>query len=151
MKFEKFFKATGTHGLIVKRSEAENWLVCDGVGMVIPTGVNNLGVSSDPKPLFKAIVNSNTEDDILTLKEAILNDPDGKARDIIRVFETDLGDRIGIYNSAYGLLERKDRLTYLEIEAEVENDPEAVKTYKFMVVRNYDNEPIGYISGCSEI
>jgi hypothetical protein len=148
MKFEKFFKATGTHGMIVKRSEAESWLVCDGVGMVIPRGVNNLGINCEPKPLFKAIVNSNSEDDILTLKEAILKDPEGKARDIIRVFETELGDRIGIYNSAYGLIERKDQLTYLEIETEDENDPEKVKVFKFMVVRDRNNETIGYIAGC---
>lgn len=148
MKFEKFFKATGTHGMIVKRSDNESWLVCDGVGMVIPRGVNNLGINCEPKPLFKAIVNSNSEDDILTLKEAILKDPEGKARDIIRVFETELGDRIGIYNSAYGLIERKDQLTYLEIETEDENDPEKVKVFKFMVVRDRNNETIGYIAGC---
>lgn len=140
MKFEKFFKSAGTHGLIVKKSEVESWLVCDGVGMQIPTGVNNLGVSSEPTDIFKAIVNSNSEDDILTLAEAVLLDPEGKANDIIRVFETDLGDRVGIYNASYGLLERKDKLTYLEIEKDGE-------LYKIIVVRNNKNEPIGYITG----
>lgn len=145
MKFEKFFKATGTHGLIVKRSEVESWLLCDGIGMKIPSGVNNLGVSSDPKPMFNAIINSNSEDDYLELKEAILRDPEGKASDIIRVFETALGDRVGIYNAAYGLIERKDRLTYLEIEAE---DAQGVEmTHKFIVVRDHKNEPIGFITG----
>lgn len=107
MKFEKFFKSAGTHGLIVKKSENETWLVCGVVGMKIPEGVNNLGVNKDPDPVFKAIVNSYSEDDYLVLKDAILKDPEGKANDIIRVFETDLGDRIGIYNTSYGLLEKK--------------------------------------------
>lgn len=149
MKFEKFFKSAGTHGLIVKKSEAESWLLCGGVGMRIPIGVNNLGLSSDPEDLFKAIVNSNSEDDLLVLKEAVLHDPEGKANDIIRIFETDLGDRVGIYNGAYGLLEKKDRLTYLEIEAE-DQDGET-KTFKYMVVRDSANTAIGFIAGSEEI
>lgn len=140
-----FFKSVGTHGLIVKKSEAESWLLCDGVGMKIPTGVNNLGVSSEPTDIFKAIVSSNSEDDILKLAEAVLMDPEGKAADIIRVFETEIGDRIGIYNASYGLIERKDRLTYLEIEDETKAGE--TKVYKVIVVRNSKNEPIGYITG----
>ena len=58
MKFEKFFKAVGTHGLIVKKSEVETWLVCAGVGMKIPEGVNNLGISQKPEEMFNAIINS---------------------------------------------------------------------------------------------
>lgn len=151
MKFEKFFKSAGTHGLIVKKSEVESWLLCGGVGMKIPVGVNNLGVSSDPEDLFKAIVNSEPEDDFLHLVEALLLDPEGKANDIIRVFETDLGDRVGIYNSDYGLIEKKDRLTYLEIEAEDPNHEGETKVSKFIVVRDYDNEVIGFIAGSDRI
>lgn len=150
MKFEKFFKSAGTHGLIVKKSENETWLVCGGVGMKIPEGVNNLGVNKDPDPVFKAIVNSYSEDDYLVLKDAILKDPEGKANDIIRVFETDLGDRIGIYNTSYGLLEKKDRLSYLEIEKD-DTDGEDPETLKFMVIRDYDNQVIGFISGATDI
>lgn len=150
MKFEKFFKSAGTHGLIVKKSENETWLVRGGVGMKIPEGVNNLGVNKDPDPVFKAIVNSYSEDDYLVLKDAILKDPEGKANDIIRVFETDLGDRIGIYNTSYGLLEKKDRLSYLEIEKD-DTDAEDPETLKFMVIRDYDNQVIGFISGATDI
>lgn len=142
MKFEKFFKSVGTHGLIVKRSDAESWLVCNGVGMAIPEGVNNLGVSVDPTPVFKAIVNSEPEDDFLKLVEAVINDPEGKANDIVRIFETDLGDRVGIWNKEYGLLEKKDGLTYLEIE-----DEESGITSKVIVVRDYSGDVIGYIGG----
>ena len=118
--------------------------------MKIPEGVNNLGVNKDPDPVFKAIVNSYSEDDYLVLKDAILKDPEGKANDIIRVFETDLGDRIGIYNTSYGLLEKKDRLSYLEIEKD-DTDGEDPETLKFMVIRDYDNQVIGFISGATDI
>lgn len=151
MKFEKFFKSVGTHGLIVKKSEVESWLVCGGVGMRIPVGVNNLGVSVDPEPLFKAIVNSEPEDDYLRLIEAILRYPEGKASDIIRVFETDLGERVGIWNSAYGLLEKKDRLTYLEVEADdPKNEDESIVS-KFVVVRDHSGDVVGFISGVEKI
>lgn len=146
MKFEKFFKSVGTHGLIVKKSDVESWLLCAGVGMRIPVGVNNLGVSVDPEPLFTAIINSEPEDDYLRLVEAILDDPEGKANDIIRVFETDLGDRVGILNKDYGLLEKKDRLTYLEIE-----DDKTNITSKILVVRDYDGDVIGFITGVGSI
>lgn len=142
MKFEKFFKSVGTHGLIVKKSDNESWLLCNGVGMLIPTGVNNLGVSVDPEPLFKAIVNSEPDDDYLHLEDAILRDPEGKANDIIRIFETDIGDHVGIWNKEYGLLEKKDRLTYLEVE-----DDDTGITSKIVVVRDYDDNVIGFITG----
>jgi hypothetical protein len=146
MKFEKFFKSVGTHGLIVKKSEVESWLLCGGVGMLIPAGVNNLGVSVDPEPLFRAIVNSEPDDDSLALVDAILDNPEGKANDIIRIFETDVGDKVGIWNKEYGLLEKKDRLTYLEIE-----DEKTRITSKIMVVRDYDGGVIGYITGVNHI
>lgn len=141
MKFEKFFKAVGTHGLIVKKSDTESWLVCDGVGMRIPRGVNNLGIASAPSEMFTAIVNSESDDDTLVLSEALLLEPDGKAKDIVRVFETEDNLRqVYIQNAEYGFLEKKDRLTYLEIEDEEE------KIHKFMVIRNHDGDAIGFIT-----
>lgn len=151
MKFEKFFKATGTHGVIVEKSEVDRWLLCEGVGMKIPNGVTNLGVKGEATDIFNAIVRSDSDNDVLTLREAILRDPEGKANDIIRVFETDFGDRVGIYNGNYGLIERKDILTYLEIEDENETDPDGVTTRKFIVVRNHKLEPIGFIAGSVHI
>lgn len=114
--------------------------------MRIPVGVNNLGVSVDPEPLFKAIVKSEPDDDYLTLAKAILEEADGKANDIIRIFETDVGDRVGICNKDYGLLEKKDRLTYLEIE-----DEETGIISKILVVRERDGEAIGFITGVGSI
>lgn len=145
MKFEKFFKNVGTHGTIVKRNEVESWLVCGGVGMKIPVGVNNLGISQEPDRMFSAIINSITDDDILTLTRAVINDAEGKAKDIIRVFETDLGDEVGIYNDDFGLIEKKDVLTYLEIE-----DDDKGIDYKIVVVKNHKGETIGYIFGTKD-
>ena len=42
MKFEKFLKSVGTHGEVITVNEVEKWLVCDGVGIRIPKGVDNL-------------------------------------------------------------------------------------------------------------
>lgn len=151
MKFKKFFKETGVYGLIVKNSESESWLLCGGAGMPIPKGVNALGVNISPEPLFKAIVNSVSDDDNLELKEAILRDPDGKAKDIIRVFETDYGDRIGITNSDFGYLEKTDVLTYLEVEADDPKNEGVTVTVKLMVVRDLHGDAIGFITGVESI
>lgn len=149
MKFEKFFKTAGTHGRIIKKNDVENWLLCGGVGMKIPAGVNNLGLSDKPEEMFKAIVNSDPESDGLALKEAILEDPEGKANDIIRVFENVIFDRIGIYNADYGLLEKKDLISYLEIEVGEDNATEDYPegTYRFIVVSDHEKNVIGFISG----
>lgn len=143
MKFEKFFKSVGTHGSIVKINDSEKWLVCGGVGMKIPIGVNNLGVEAEPEAVIKAIIHADTDEDVLTLDRAILNDPEGKANQIIRIFRNAF-DTIGIYNADYSLLERKDKLTYLEIE-----DDENEITRSFVIVSN-NYEIIGFIEGCDK-
>lgn len=145
MKFEKFFKKVGTHGVIVKRNDNESWLICGGVGMRIPEGVNNLGVNQKPDKLFTAIVNSDTSGDFLELKRAILNEAEGKAKDIIRVFETDFEDAVGIYNESFGLIEKKDVLTYLEIE-----DDETGLDHKVIVICDRKGDVIGYIFGTED-
>lgn len=153
MKFEKFFKSAGTHGQIVKKSNNEMWLLCGGVGMKIPNGVNNLGVSVEPTEVLISIINSVPDDDVLTLERAVILDPAGKASDIIRVFETDMGDRVSIYNADYGLLDKKDYLTYLEIEEDIKDESgkySKTETFKFMVVRDHSGDAIGYIADCGK-
>lgn len=158
MKFEKFLKGVGTHGEIVTRANGDNWLVCGGVAMRVPRGVNNLlGTNNkDVEPVFMALLNADTSDDTLVLKEALLKDPEGKAGDIIRIFETDLGERVGIYNADFGLIEKKDLLTYLEIEvpAEYEGDEviEDEKVIKYIVILDRNTkETIGFITGIQNI
>lgn len=144
MKFEKFLKAVGTHGEVVEINESERWLVCGGVGMVIPMGVDNiLGVPNKNDDVGHIVhVLTNLElDDPLTLCDARLFDPAGGTKDIYRVFETEIGDYVGIINADYGLLEKKDVLGYAEIEtAEKE-------TVKFALVYDASGNIQGFITG----
>lgn len=143
MKFEKFLKQTGTHGTVIERNESEKWLVCDGVGMVIPRGVDNLlGTPTNSKYASIVDVLANAElDDPVKLKEAILLDPTGNAKAIYRVFETTLGDTVGIINTDYGLLEKSDLLGYGEIETEDE------KIVKYILVYDHNGSILGFITG----
>lgn len=158
MKFEKFLKSVGTHGEVIAVSESEKWLVCDGVGMVIPRGVDNL-LGTESKREYASIVDviSTAEyDDPVTLARVVLNRADGKASDIYRIFTTDSGiDEIGITNADFGLLERKDLLGYFEIEVDCDEDGEPlpedkVKTIKYILVFNHAKEIVGYITGSQQ-
>ena len=154
MKFEKFLKGCGTHGETFTRENGDNWLVCEGVAMKVPKGVKNLlGIANkDTEPIFSALFGTDTTDDILYLKEALLKNPEGKTGDIIRVFKTENGDRVGIYNGDFGLIEKKDLLTYLEIEVPGENEDDDPTTIKYIVVLDPRNkEIIGFITGLTTI
>jgi hypothetical protein len=155
MKFEKFLKAVGTHGEVIVRNESEKWLVCDGVGMVIPRGVDNLlGKSVKSDRSSAADILSGVEyDDPLTLTRAIMTRADGKASDIVRVFETaDKIDEIGITNADFGLLEKRDLLGYSEIVIDCDKDGDPLpegeeKTVKYVVVFDLAHNVVGYITG----
>ena len=154
MKFEKFLKSVGTHGEVIARNEAEKWLVCGGVGMVIPVGVDNLlGVSgkSEYASIVDVIAKSDFDDPIF-LDRAVLFEPDGKAGDIYRVFKNDLDDEVGIINADYGLLEKKDLLSFFSIEIDCDEDGKAlpeeeIKTVKYILVFNQRKEIVGFITG----
>lgn len=159
MKFEKFLKSVGTHGEVISVNESEKWLVCDGVGMVIPRGVDNL-LGTESKRDFASIVDviSTAEpDDIVKLTRAVMPRPDGKASDIYRIFTTDGGiDEIGITNADFGLLEKGDILSYFEIviDCDEEGNPvpeDKVKTIKYILVFNRAEEIVGFITGVSAV
>ena len=159
MKFEKFLKSVGTHGEVIAATESEKWLVCDGVGMVIPRGVDNL-LGTESKREYASIVDviSTADfDDPLTLSRAIMPRADGKASDIFRVFTTASGlDEIGITNADFGLLEKKDLLGYFEIviDCDEEGEPlpeDKVKTIKYILVFNHSEEIVGFITGVGSI
>lgn len=140
MKFEKFVKRVGVHGKIV-RNDDEAWLICNGVGMLVPEGVKPFGDVKEPNDLIKAILKADIEDDELSLFRASLPYADSKPAEIVRVFKTDLDDEIGIRNENFGLIEKDDRLVYLEIETSEDN------VEKFILVTDrVGNKIIGFIS-----
>jgi hypothetical protein len=85
-------------------------------------------------------------DDPLTLKEAVIFNPSGNANSIYRVFESEFGDRVGIINADFGLLEKKDLLGYGEIELPAEEDKEAL-TVKYVLVYEPNGTIQGFITG----
>lgn len=143
MKFEKFVKRVGVHGKIVRNGD-EAWLICNGVGMLVPEGVKPFGDVNEPNDLIKAILKADIEDDELSLFRASLPYADSKPSEIVRVFKTELDDEIGISNENFGLIEKNDRLVYLEIETSENN------TEKFILVTDrVGNKIIGFISETS--
>lgn len=140
MKFEKFVKRVGVHGKIVRNGD-DAWLICNGVGMLVPDGVKPFGDVNEPNDLIKAILKADIEDDELSLFRASLPYADSKPAEIVRVFKTDLDDEIGIRNENFGLIEKDDRLVYLEIETSEDN------VEKFILVTDrVGNKIIGFIS-----
>lgn len=151
MKFEKFLKQTGTHGTVIERNESEKWLVCGGVGMVIPRGVDNLlgtPTNSEYASIVDALANAEYDDPV-KLAKAVLLDPTGNAKAIYRVFETDLGDTVGIINADYGLLEKSDLLGYGEIETE-NIETKETEIIKYLLVYDYNGSILGFITGSNK-
>lgn len=144
MKFEKFLKRCGTHGQIVNRNNGDKWLICDGVGMLVPAGVENLlgsgEVGEKTRRIVEALVYADTDDKV-ELSAAFIPAA-GKPRDIVRIFGDDaLDTEVGICNEDYGLLEKSDvRLAEVELE-----DDEHIG--RFLLVLDRDDEVIGFISG----
>lgn len=142
MKFEKFLKSVGTHGQIYKRDNGERWLICGGVGMLIPLGVDNLLGSGEVPQKIKTtvedLIKSDIED-VASLCSAYIP-ADGKARDIVRIFMDGMGDSIKISNADYGLLEKSDENISI---VEVTNDD--LDDEKYLIVLNEKDEVIGFI------
>ena len=150
MKFEKFLKSVGTHGKVVSLNESEKWLVCDGVGMVIPRGVDNLlGRDAAQDDSIVRTLAYAENDELLELTKAVILEPAGNAKAIIRVFESTLGSTVGICNADYGFLEKKDRLGYCEVEIP-ETEDKAAETEKFIVVFDNSDHVVGFINGLKE-
>ena len=143
MKFVKFLKSCGAFGRVYERRNGDKWLICEGVGMKIPTGVMSLlgvgEVSEKAGEVIEAIIGSDIDDKVILSRASI--SADGKASDIVRVFSTQLADEVGISNANFGLLEKSDmNLAYLEIE-----DEESVD--RFLLILDHSDEVVGFITG----
>lgn len=143
MKFEKFLKSVGTHGQIYTRDNGDRWLICGGVGMIIPHCVDNLlgsgEVSEKIKTIVEALITADTDDKV-ELKRATIP-ADGKASDIVRIFGDGFDIEIGISNANFGLLEKSD-INLAEVE--IEGDDELIDD-KFLLILNHNDEVIGFI------
>ena len=143
MKFEKFLKSVGTHGQIYTRDNGDRWLICGGVGMLIPIGVDNLlgsgEVSNKVKTIVEALITADTDDKV-ELNKAFIP-ADGKASDIVRIFSDGFDLEIGISNANFGLLEKGD-INLAEVE--IESDDELLDD-KFLLILNQNDEVIGFI------
>lgn len=146
MKFEKFLKSVGTHGQIYTRDNGDRWLICGGVGMVIPAGVDNLlgsgEVSDKIKKVVEALITANVDDKVELIKAKI--SADGKASDIIRIFGAPLDNdipEVGISNANFGLLEKQD-VNIAEVE--IENEDEFFDE-KYLIILDFNDNVIGFI------
>ena len=72
---------------------------------------------------------------------SVLFEPTGNAKAIFRVFEGRSGEVVGIYNCDYGLLEKKDLLSYGEIETD------EGEILKYILVYDHSYEIQGFITG----
>lgn len=150
MKFEKFLKSVGTHGQILTRDNGDRWLICGGVGMKIPVGVENL-LGSDEVPekvktLVECLINADIDDKVCLTRASLTKD--GKASDIVRVFGDFLDIEVGIRNSDFGLLEKSD-VNLAEVEIEAEDD--ALDETKFLLILDNGDEVVGFIEGVKEV
>lgn len=150
MKFEKFLKGCGTHGQILERANGDKWLVCGGVGMKVPVGVNNLlgsgEVSEKIKNLVEGLIKADTDDKVKLIRATV--PADGKTSDIVRVFGDELDIEVGICNADFGLLEKAD-INLAEVEIEESGD--GFLDGKYLLVLDRDDEVIGFIQGVNEI
>ena len=147
MKFVKFLKSCGAYGCVYERRNGDKWLICEGVGMKIPTGVMSLlgvgEVSEKAGEVIEAIIGSDIDDKVILSRATI--SADGKASDIVRVFSTQLADEVGISNANFGLLEKSDmNLAYLEIEDEIGDEP---SVDRYLLVLDRSDEVVGFITG----
>lgn len=151
MKFEKFLKQTGTHGQIFTRANGDKWLICNGVGMKIPVGVENLlgsgEVPEKVKTLVEGLIHADIDDKVSLTRAEITKD--GKASDIIRVFGDFLDIEVGIHNADFGLLEKSDD-NLAEVEVEAEDNGYADDT-KFLLILDRGDEVVGFIEGVREV
>lgn len=149
MKFEKFLKGVGTHGLIYKRDNGDMWLIAQGVGMKVPYGVTNLlgagEITEKAKTLVEGLIKADTDYKVTLVRATI--PADGKASDVVRVFGDHLSIEVGILNADFGLLEKADyNLAYAEVE-----DMNEVRYVKYLLVLDHNDEVIGFIEGVDEI
>ena len=148
MKFEKFFKSAGIYGQVISRGY-KKWLVCGGVGMVVPDGLcENLskGVDSGKAKMIVDALCETFDQEPVMLSRAYLA-KDGKPSEVLRIFRDEAGNEVAITNKDFGLLERSDiALYWVDIEDDTDEDKDP-QTLRFLIVQDSDDNVIGFIHG----
>lgn len=111
MKFEKFLKSVGTHGVIFTDADKDKWLFCSNVMMKLPSNVTVLSTTECKAPAFVQKVIDDFYDEnchSAELTKAILPYPDSKAKDIQRIFEDAAKNQFAACNNDFGLIETSD-------------------------------------------
>lgn len=148
MKFEKFFKSAGIYGKVISRGY-KKWLVCGGVGMVVPDGLcENLskGVDSGKAKMIVDALCETFDQEPVVLSRAYLA-KDGRPSEVLRIFRDDGGNEVAISNKDFGLLERSDiALYWVDIEDDTDEDKDP-QTLRFLIVQDSDDNVIGFIHG----
>lgn len=136
MKFQKFVKSLGSDGVIYVRKNEERWLGFENVFMKIPDNIRSI-TASDILPMpesVEKVINYDSFTDPCELYKAIMPYADGAIKDCIRIYATENSmNKVGITNTDYSLIERKDCVEmYVKINA-VEETSEG----KALVIKNY--------------
>lgn len=139
MKFEKFLKSLGGHGVIYTKGD-ERWLASPTVLARIPE--NMVGVIAEKVVIMpdklRAYIDNDINNDPSELVKAIMPIANGGIKDCIRVYADESGTiRLPIGNDEYSLISRSD---ITEINR-VYNTGEHVFEPKALIVREYTSDP----------
>lgn len=154
MKFEKFVKTLGGHGIIYRYKDT-NWLASFTVLMRIPddvSGVLSESISEMPEGL-KKFIEMEWKNDPCLLTKAELPRGNSGIKEAIRIYETEhSGVVCRIDNDSYSLIDKGD---ILEIYPEYDSE-QSVDVAKALVIRavtpDPDEEPqiVGFIFPIAE-
>lgn len=139
MKFEKFLKSLGGHGVIYTKG-TDRWLASTTVLAKIPD--NMVGVIAEkivkmPENL-KAFIDNDINNDPCDLVRAVMPIANGGIKDCIRIYADESGNiRIPIANDEHALIDRSD---IKEINRSYDS-VEKTFTPKALVVREYTADP----------
>lgn len=139
MKFEKFLKSLGGHGVIYTKGD-ERWLASSTVIAKIPE--NMVGVIAEkvvkmPDSL-RAYIDNDINNDPCTLLKAVMPIANGGIKDCIRVYADESGTiLLPIGNGEYTLINRSDILEINRVYDTGEHKFEP----KALIIREYTADP----------
>ena len=115
MKFEKFIKKAVPYvSTVMYRGEA--WCKCGKTYARIPEHLGHIGLEDKSDKILAFAIDGEYGPEAELVK-AFLDTPDGKSKDIIRVF-SDGQFHFDVKNELFGLIERYDQLFISEVDTD---------------------------------